>query len=225
MQPYGQLWRTGANSGSKITFSTDVKIAGQDVEAGEYLIFSTPGKDSWDFMLYSDLSLGGNVAGYDESKQVVKTSVKPTWTSSNTETLTFNISDISSDDTSANIEMTWANASVKVPFTVSFHETVMKSIAQNLVVNPGNYVAAANYYLSTNTDLPQALKWMNMYLAVEGNEGQFWHIHTKARILAAMGNKKEAIATAKDSMDKAKSFPQGDFGYVKRNEDLISSLK
>ena len=43
--------------------------------------------------------------------------------------------------------------------------------------------------------------------------------------LAKLGKKKEAIATAQDSMAKAKAFDGGDFGYVKRNEDLIASLK
>src|SRR5262245_13944841 len=27
--PYGEVWRTGANSSTKITFSTDVKVGGQ----------------------------------------------------------------------------------------------------------------------------------------------------------------------------------------------------
>ena len=39
------------------------------------------------------------------------------------------------------------------------------------------------------------------------------------------GKKKEAIATATESMEKAKKWEAGDFGYVKRNEDLIKSLK
>lgn len=225
LQPFGTLWRTGANSGSVISFSTDVKVNGEDVKAGEYLIFSTPGKEAWEFRLYSDLSLGGNVAGYDDSKEVLRTSVKPTWTSTNTETLTFNISDLSEDNTSANIEMTWANASVKVPITVNFHDAVMKDIASKMQVNPANYTAAANYYLGAGVELEKALEYMNKYLAMGDNAGQFWHVHTKARILAALGNKKEAIATANDSLEKAKNFERGDFGYIQRNEDLIKKVK
>ena len=223
--PFDAMWRTGANQGSKITLSTDANIGGTDVKAGEYLIYSVPGKDAWDVTLYSDTSLGGNVSGYDESKEVLKTSVTPTWTSTNTETLTFNISDISDDNTTANIELAWANASVKVPVKVFFHESVMKQISQSMVVKPDNYTAAANYYLNSGENLEQALGWMNTYLALEGNDGQFWHIHTKARILAAMGNKKEAITTAKISLEKAKVFERGDFGYIQRNEDLIKSVK
>ena len=225
LQPYGQLWRSGANQGSKLVLSTDANIGGTDVKAGEYLIFSTPGKDSWDVMLYSDISLGGNVNSYDKANEVVMTSVKPTMLSSNVETLTYNISDISEDNTSANIELTWANVSVKVPIKVDFDEAVMKDIEANTVVRPGNYVTAANYFLAMGKDLNKALEWMNTYLAIGQNSDQFWNVHTKAQILKAMGNKKEAIATAMESLEKAKKGANGDFGYIKRNEDLIAEAK
>jgi hypothetical protein len=223
LQPYGDLWRTGANSGSVLTLSTDAKIAGTDVKAGSYLIFTTPGKDSWDFMLYSDISLGGNTAGYDKANEIVKASVKPSTLSSMVENLTFNITDISSDNTTANIEMTWADVSVKVPMTVNFHDQVMKDIAAKTQVNPSNYTAAANYYLSAGVKLEQALEYMNMYLAIPGNDAQFWQVHTKAKIQAALGMKKEAIETATASLNTAKS--SNNSAYVKRNEDLIAELK
>ncbi len=225
LQPYGQLWRAGANAGSKLILSTDANVGGTDVKAGEYLIFAIPGKDEWTVSLYSDISLGGNVAGYDKTKEVMITKVKPTMLNNKVETLTYNIADISTDNSSANIELAWENVSVKVPVKVDFDKQVMASIEANTKVNPGNYVAAANYYLATGKDLKQALAWMDMYLAVGENSKQFWHIHTKAQILAKMGDKKAAKETAEKSMELAKAFPQGDYGYIKRNEDLIKSLK
>ena len=35
LTPVDQIWRTGANAGTKITFSTDVKVEGKDVPAGK----------------------------------------------------------------------------------------------------------------------------------------------------------------------------------------------
>lgn len=225
LQPYGQLWRAGANSGSKLNLSNDVEIAGQKVAAGEYLIFATPGASEWKFMLYSDLSLGGNVNGYDKSKEVLAVSAKSSKISNTVQTLTYNITDISEDNTSANIELTWADVSVKVALKASFDDAVMESISKNTQVNPANYTAAANYYLDNGKDLTKALEWMNSYLAIGQNSEQFWHVHTKARILAKMGNKKEALTTAKESLAKAKASTRGDFGYIKNNEELISTLK
>ena len=225
LEQYGKIWRTGANGGTKITFSTDVKVGGEDVAAGEYMILSVPGASEWEFILYTDPSIGGNMSRYKEEDAALKVKVPAMKLSSPVERLTFNISDISDDNTSANIHFAWGDASFKVPMTVSFDDAVMKEIAAKTKVNPANYIQAANYYFSAGKDLNQALEWVNLYLAEGENSRQFWNVHLKARILAKLGKNKEAIATAEDSMEKAKANPGGDFGYVKRNETLIAEVK
>src|SRR5689334_23112914 len=40
--PYDKMWRAGANSATKITFSKDVKIDGKPVPAGSYSFFVIP---------------------------------------------------------------------------------------------------------------------------------------------------------------------------------------
>lgn len=220
--PYGEIWRTGANSGSKISFSDDVKIMGTDVKAGEYLIFTIPGKNEWQVMLYNDLSIGGNTGDYDKSKEAGRFSVTPSATGETVEALTFHIEDLTADNTSANIALMWENTKVELPVTVSFDEKVMEAIAKGTRVNPGNLIAAANYYYETNRDLDKALEWVNTYLAE--NPNQFWNIHLKAKILAKKGDKKAAIETAQKSIEVAKAAGN-DFGYIKRNEDLIAELK
>lgn len=221
--PYGEIWRTGANAGTIITLSTDAKIGGKDVKAGEYQIVSKPGADSWDVMLITEM-IGGNMSNYKEESVAAKVSVKPMKTASSVERMTFQIANISEDNTKADIQFSWAGVMLNIPIEVSFHEAIMKDIAAKTQVNPGNYVAAATYYMNTGENLEQALEWMNMYLAVGENSNQFWNVHAKAQILAKLGKKKEAIATAKESMETAKASGN-DFGYVKRNQDLIDSLK
>ncbi|MEO1050677.1 MAG: DUF2911 domain-containing protein [Bacteroidota bacterium] len=223
--PYGQIWRTGANQGTVISFSDDVTIGGKTVPVGDYLIFTKPGATEWTVMFYKDLSIGGNVNAYDESKEEARFTAKATKLGNTVETFTVNIADISEDNTTAHLQFAWENTAVNLPITVEFDKKVMEAIAQNTQVNPGNYLAAANYFYSTDKDLNKALEWVNLYLAEEKNSKQFWNIHLKAQILAKMGNKKEAIETAEKSMELAKNFPQGDFGYIKRNEDLIASVK
>ena len=118
LQPYGVLWRAGANSGSVLSLNTEAVIAGNKVEAGEYLIFMIPGEEEWEFKLYSDLSLGGNVGNYDESKEVMSVIQKAEELDETVETLTYQISDISADNKSANIHFQWENVSLKIPFEV-----------------------------------------------------------------------------------------------------------
>lgn len=227
LQPYDVLWRTGANSGSVLTLGTDAKIAGVNVAGGKYLILSIPGKNEWTFILYNDLGIGGNMNAFKEENAVLTTKVKRQILFDPVEALTFQISDLSEDNTAANIHFAWADASFKVPVEVSYVDEVMEQIekATKGDVNPKSYMQAAKFYLEQGKDLDQALEWADLYLAEGNNGNQFWNLYIKAKILAKMGRKKEAKAAAKNSIKKAEENPGGDFGYIKRNKDLINSLK
>ncbi len=225
LQPFGTLWRAGANSGSILTLSTDVKIAGKDVKAGEYMILMVPGKDTWEFILNSDLKIGGAVNNFKRENEVVSAQIKPIKLDSPVKTLSYSISDISEDMTEANIHFAWENYALKIPIKVDYDAQVMDEINKNTKVNPSNYIVAANYFYTADKDLNKALTWVNAYLEEGNNSQQFWNLHLKAKILAKLGKKKEAIEVAKKSMELAKNNKGGDYGYVKNNEDLIASLK
>jgi len=220
--PFGKLWRTGANAGTIITTSTDIKVEGQDLPAGEYMLLTIPGTDSWTVIFYKDKSIGGNMAAHKEEDNQLKVTVKSSKLAETVENLTFNISDISEDNTKAAIQLAWANTSIKIGIEVNFDEAVMADIKAKTTINDRNYAAAANYYFNNDKDLAQALKWMDMYL--ENHPKQFWNVHIKAQIQAKMGDKKGAKETANQSLELAKASERGDFGYIKRNEELIKSL-
>lgn len=223
MHKYGEIWRTGANNGTVISFSDDVKVEGQDVKKGEYLVLTIPGASEWTVILYNDVSMGGNTANYKQENDAARFTVKAIKPAKTVETLTFGIPDISEDNKTATIEMGFENAIVRFNVTAEYDEKVMKSIEANTKVNPNNYIAAANYLFSTGKDLKKALEYMNMGIA-QGNQKAFWNIHTKAKIQAALGDKAGAMATAKQSLDLAKAA-DSDFGYIKLNEDLMKTLK
>lgn len=220
--PFGQLWRTGANNGTVITFGDDVKVAGKDVKKGDYLLLTIPGASEWTVILYSDVAMGGNTAAYDQAKDAARFTVKSDKLSEKVETFTVNIADIADNNTSANIQVAWENTSVKFPVTVDYDAKVMKSIETGTKVAPGNYIAAANYYFDNGKDLNKALEWITLGINT-GNQNAFWNIHTKAKIQSATGDKKGALATAQLSLEKAKAA-ESDFGYIKLNEDLIKKL-
>lgn len=227
LQPYGSLWRTGAGDGSVLTISTDAKIAGQSITAGKYLILTIPGQEQWTFILYRDLGIdGANLSGnFQEEKVALKTMVKPYQTAETVQSLSFQISDISDDNTTANIEFAWSDISFKVPLEVSFDEAVLEGIETHTVVEPINYIKAAQYYLAYDKDMQQALEWVNTYLTLEGHDTHFWYMYLKAEILARLGQEEEAIATAKRSIELAKKSPRGDLGYIKRNQVIIDSFR
>ncbi len=221
LTPYGKIWRTGANSGTKISFSDDVKVEGVAVPKGEYLILSWPGATEWTISLFKDLSIGGNTGKYDASKDAAKFKVKADKLAEKVETLTFSIGDISADNKSAKVQLAWENTSVKFTITTDYEAKVMKSIEASTKVDPYNYFQAAVYYLENGKDLKQALEWVNK--AAEGMDSPFWVLHQKAKIQKALGDKAGAVTTATASLESAKKAENRD--YQMMNEDLLKSLK
>jgi hypothetical protein len=59
LEPYGQVWRTGANEATVITFRKDGLFAGKPVKAGKYTLFTIPHEDKWEIILNSTLSQWG----------------------------------------------------------------------------------------------------------------------------------------------------------------------
>ncbi|MDH4091862.1 MAG: DUF2911 domain-containing protein [Cyclobacteriaceae bacterium] len=219
--PFGKIWRTGANSGTRISFSDDVKVEGIPVPKGEYLILTWPGATEWTISLYKDVSLGGNTGGYDAANDAAKFKVKPEKLAEKVETMTFAIGDISDDSKSAKIQLAWENTSVKFGFFADYEDKVMKSIEASTKVDPGNYFQAAVFYLENGKDLKQALEWINK--AAEGMSSPFYVTHQKAKIQKALGDKAGALATANASLESAKKADNRD--YQMMNEELIKSLK
>lgn len=221
MYPHGTIWRTGANAGTKITFSNEVKVEGITVPKGEYLIFTWPGATEWTVSLYKDLSIGGNTNAYDKSKEAANFKVKSEKLSTPVETFTINIGDIAADSKSAKIQLAWENTSVKFSVVVDYDAKVMKSIEANTKVNPNNYFSAAVYYLENGKDIKQALEWVNK--AAEANPTAFWILYQKARIQKAAGDKAGALATSKASWEGAQKA--GNRDYQAMNEELQKTLK
>ena len=221
MYPHGSIWRTGANAGTKISFSDDVKVENIDVPAGQYLIFTWPGDGEWTVSLYKDLSLGGNTAAYDPSKEAAKFKVKTRKLAEKVETFTISIDDIAVDNKSAKVTLAWENTAVPITVKADFDAKVMKAIEANTKVDPANYFQAASYYLETGKDLSQALAWVN--LAIESEPDAYWMLHQKAKIQKALGDKKGAIATATASLNSARKDKNTE--YERMNQDLIKSLQ
>lgn len=219
--PYGKIWRTGANGGTKISFSDDVKVENIAVPKGEYLIFTWPGATEWTVSLYKDVKLGGNTDAYDKAQEAANFKVKPEKLAKPVETFTISVDDIAVDNKSAKVSLEWETTAVRFTVTTDYDAKVQKSIDTFTKVNPSNYFQAAVYYLENGKDLKQALEWVNK--AAEATPNAFWILHQKAKIQKGLGDKAGALATATASLDEAKKANNRD--YQMMNEELIKSLR
>lgn len=217
--PYGKIWRTGANAATKLTFSDDITFGDVPVKAGTYALYTIPGKASWTVMLYSDLTLGGNTADYNNEKEVARISVPAKYTESKTESFTINIAKVK--PTSATIELLWENTRVPVKIATEIDGKVMKNIDAALANDTRPYFQAATYYYDNNKDLSKAKMWVEK--ATEQNPKAFWVRLLKAKIELKMGDKNTAIATANEVISLATEAKNDD--YVKMAKELIAKAK
>lgn len=111
--PYDKVWRTGANEATTISFSSDVKIEGNPLEAGTYSLFTIPGKDEWKIIFNSVVQQWG-AYDYNPEKNVLEVTVEPQ-KAEKQEWLRFYFPKLS--DTKATCVLHWST--VKVPFTIT----------------------------------------------------------------------------------------------------------
>jgi len=217
---FGNIWRTGANSATKITIAEDTKIEGNAIAAGTYAIYTLPGKDAWDIMFYKDLTLGGNVGEYKKEDEVLRISVKPSALTQKLETFTINFADMTA--TTCNVELVWEQTRVAFKLSTEIDTKVMKSIETAMApADKRPYFSAASYYYDNNKDMKQALEWIDK--AVEQNPKAYWVLHLKAKIQLKLKDAKGAIETAEKS--KALALEDKDDAYVKNNDKLIAEAK
>ena len=218
LAPYGKLWRTGANSATKITFGEDVNVGGVAVKAGSYALYTIPNKDEWEVILNKGINNWGT-DGYQATDDVAKFKVKPMTLPMNIETFTISMANVM--PASADIQIMWEKTAVSIPITADIDSKISKSIDNAMNVDNRPYFQAASYYFESGKDLAKASVWADK--AIEMNPKAFWIMHLKAKIQEKMGDKTGAMATAMKSIEAAKEAKNND--YVALNEKLIARMK
>lgn len=112
--PFGQVWRTGANEATEITFTQDVIFGGAEVKAGTYSVFSVPGESEWQIILNNDLGLWGGY-NYKEASDLVR--VKGTVNALDEAVDPMRIQ-LKNTDGAVSFILSWDKTAVTVPVTV-----------------------------------------------------------------------------------------------------------
>ncbi|WP_417860387.1 DUF2911 domain-containing protein [Winogradskyella sediminis] len=215
--PYGKLWRAGANKNTIISFSDDVVISGNTLKAGAYAIFITPSEKSWEVIFYNDTNNWGAPKTIDASKVAVKVKIETMQLPMKVETFTITFDNLTSG--SAELGFIWENTMANLKFEVPTAKTVAASIKKVMAGPSANdYYAAATYNLSEGKDLEQAKEWMEKAMSMT-KEPRFYQLRKQSLIYAALGDKKKAIAIAKESLAKAEKAENAD--YIKMNKDSL----
>ncbi len=223
LERYDRVWRTGANTATKISFSTEVKLNGTPIPAGNYELFTIPGKSEWTIIIHKDTSEWGAYT-YDAKNDIARIKATPLALPESVETFEISFNDLR--DESATLNLTWEKTRVPVKLEFDFVSTLAAQI-EAAMASPNEkspYVPAAMFYYDHNLDLKKAVVWMDA--AITANPQAFYFVYRKALILEKMGDKAGAIASAQASLDAAnKTTGAIKDEYVALNQALLARLR
>ena len=218
--PNGTVWRTGANTISKVRFGEEVKINGQTVPAGAYALLTIPDAKEWTFILNRDTAQWGTYE-YKQALDVLRVKAKPTKLAAAVETMSLTVENLR--PASANLVVSWDRTQVALPIVADPDRIVMGQIEQAMKGEKKPYVTAAQYYFNTGKDLTPALGWLDEYIAANPTRynGYYW----KGKLLQKQGKNKEAIEAANKSLELVKS-DKNDVSrteYTRLNQEVLAA--
>ena len=215
--PYGQVWRTGANQATTITFGDEVTVGGVKLPAGKYGILTVPDKKSWTIIISKQTDITGP-QGYKKDMDAVRVTANVSSTKSTVESFTMQFANVK--PTTCDLQIMWDKSAVALPIATDIDSKIMANIEKEMKGDKPPYFEAAMYYMNNGKDLNQALSWFNK--AVEAQPDAFWVQHQWANCLAKLGQKNEAKAAALKSKELAMAAKNDD--YVKLNDKLLKEL-
>jgi hypothetical protein len=185
--PYGKMWRTGANSATKVTFSKDVTFAGKPVPAGTYALFTIPTKGAWTVILNKNPNQPGTAQDYKAELDLLRVQVTPK-PAPFRERMAFIFSDMTDDG--ANLDLEWEKLRLPIAIGVGTGAQALANINSTLDSTWRTYANAARYMLETKKDYEAGLKYVDQSLALKEDWYNVWF---KAALLAAKGDYKDAV--------------------------------
>mgnify|MGYP003324250648 FL=1 len=215
---YDEIWRTGANKNTIISFSDPVQIEGNTLPAGQYGLYTRPSSNQWKVYFYKSTNNWGLPNPWDDSEVALSLIITPSFFEYKIENFTITISDINSD--AAQLNLIWENTLLSIPFEVPTKAKAMESINETMAGNPkpNDYYNAALYFLQENMDLNQAKNWMEIAIAKRDTPA-FWMHYRYALILLELNDNKGALTASKKSLALAEKAENKD--YVILNKELI----
>jgi hypothetical protein len=220
INPYGEVWRTGANAATVITFTENVVVEGNKVPAGTYSLFSIPDEKMWTIILNKTSKQWGAYS-YKQADDLLRFKVKPVEVKEKRETLTMQFANSTTKTT--DFYVVWDHTAVPIHMQTDDDAQITANIEKLMQgdIKKRPYFNAIQYYYENDKDLKKAMTWV---LEAEKLEPKGpWYKLWKARILLKTGKKAEAIATAQEGVRLAKE--SNDDEYVRLNEAVIGQAK
>ncbi|MFZ4862585.1 DUF2911 domain-containing protein [Sphingobacterium sp. Mn56C] len=216
--PFGEVWRTGANVVTNITFEEEVSIQGHLVPAGTYGLFTIPNSSEWTIILSKNATQWGAYQ-YKKEEDLLRFTVKPQQLNHKVETFTIGFDAVTTKSTQ--VSLAWEKTQVSFSITTDQSKEIMASIDEAMKGEKKPYFQAALYYYNNDLAISKAVEWVNK--ADEGNTTAPHIKYWKARILLKSGDKNAAKKAAQEGVDMATKANNPE--YVKLNTQVLKEIK
>jgi hypothetical protein len=111
LEPYGEIYRLGANEATEIEFFRPVTIGGKPVAKGRYTMYAIPNETKWTIIINRDTDIWGAFK-YNQAKDVVRVDVPVTNLDTPVDPFTMVFEKA---DYGANLIIAWDVVSVSLP--------------------------------------------------------------------------------------------------------------
>jgi len=225
--PYNEVWRTGANEATVISFSDDVEIEGNNVPAGKYAFFVIPQEnDKW-IAIFNKVHEQWGAYSYNPEQDQIRIEILPRTSGGYKEELSFNFEQINFHY--ARMVLTWESLELSMEVNAEFEQNLLDKTNAEIAESPENthwviYLQAAEFLVNENRNPEQYFAWLkeserlsktvspndwnHQYYPIEFIRGHlYW---TLANAYANQGDYKTSL----QYVDKLKAI-QGDVTFYK----------
>jgi hypothetical protein len=224
--PFGEVWRTGADENTTLTFSTPVTVGGKTLPAGTYGLHTIPGEKEWTIILSTQAAAWGSYS-YDAREDAVRLTAAPR-EGLHEERLLFTLGDPT--DRSVAVTLAWEKLRVSFPVEVDTKAVVLASLKEQLRGLPRfgwqGWNGAATWCVRNDTALDQAEEWLDRSIQMNRN---FTNQSTKAALLEKKGDAKAAAELREKALALATEPELNQYGYQllgqKKVDDAIRAFE
>lgn len=213
--PFGEVWRTGANEATTITFTDAVSINGNELAAGTYGIHSIPNANEWEIIFSKDTQVDAG-STFDPKKEVLRIKVKPE-EHHFMERMTFLFTDAT--ENSVNVSLNWEKLHVSFKVDVKTQDITLQKARDAFKWN--QLMAGATYCLDNNINMEEGFKWIQASSLINEN---YWNTRIKAQYYGKMNKKSEAISTMEKAIELGSKMPNAPFDFD-RMKQMLSDWK
>jgi hypothetical protein len=214
--PFGQVWRTGANEATTITFTDAVSINGNELVVGTYAIHCIPNANEWEIIFSKDVPVDGS-STFDPKKEALRIKVKPE-EHHFLERMAFLFTDAT--ENSVNVNLLWEKLKVTFKVDVKTQDLTIQKARDAFKWN--QLMAGASYCLENNTNLEEGFKWIQASSLINEN---YWNTRILAQYYAKMNKKSEAIFTMEKAIALGGKMQSAPFDFDRMKQMLADWKK